>query len=92
MKHYLFQESLSTLDPEISDLISFETERQGRKLIMIPSESIAPEAVHQALASPFSHLYAEGYPDQRTRRMTTQQILCYDSELGHNRRYADPRY
>ena len=83
MKHYLFQESLSALDPEVFDLIKLETERQGRKLIMIPSESIAPKAVHQILASSFSHIYAEGYPDERTRKMTTQRILEYESELGH---------
>lgn len=92
MKDYLFYQPLSTLDPEMAELISLETERQGRKLIMIPSESIAPAAVHEALASAFSHLYAEGYPDERTRRMTAHKILDYESELGHYRRYADPRY
>ncbi len=92
MKDYLFRESLSALDPKLAELISLETERQGRKLIMIPSESIAPAAVHEAMASSFSHLYAEGYPDERTRRMTVHKILNYESELGHYRRYADPRY
>ncbi len=92
MSDYLFRESLGDLDPELANLIDYETERQARKLIMIPSESIAPGAVHQAVASPFSHLYAEGYPDERTRRMTEEEILDYASELGHYRRYADPRY
>ncbi|MGC9521464.1 MAG: glycine cleavage system aminomethyltransferase GcvT [Anaerolineae bacterium] len=92
MSDYLFRESLRDLDPELADLIDYETERQARKLIMIPSESIAPDAVHQAVASPFSHLYAEGYPDERTRRMSEEEILDYASELGHYRRYADPRY
>jgi glycine hydroxymethyltransferase len=92
MKDYLFRESISSLDPDVTELIALETERQARKLIMIPSESIAPKAVHTALASSFSHLYAEGYPDQRTRRMTEEEILDYASELGHYRRYADPRY
>ena len=92
MKDFLFHQQLSLLDPEIAELINLETERQGRKLIMIPSESIAPAAVHEALASSFSHLYAEGYPDERTRRMTTRKLLDYESELGHYRRYADPRY
>ncbi|MGC9347228.1 MAG: glycine cleavage system aminomethyltransferase GcvT [Anaerolineae bacterium] len=92
MKDYLFRDSLSSLDPDMAELIALETERQARKLIMIPSESIAPEAVHRAVASPFSHIYAEGYPDERTRRMTEEEILDYASELGHYRRYADPRY
>ena len=92
MNDYLFRESLGELDPELAGLIGYETERQARKLIMVPSESIAPAAVHEALASSFSHIYAEGYPDERTRRMTEAKILDYESELGHYRRYADPRY
>ena len=89
---YLFREPLVELDPELADLIGYETERQARKLVMIPSESIAPHAVHEALGSAFSHIYAEGYPDERTRRMTPQRILDYDHELGHFRRFSDPRY
>ncbi len=92
MKDYLFPTALSDLDPELADLIHYETERQARKLEMVPSESIAPTAVHTAVASPFSHLYAEGYPDERTRRMTEEEILDYAAELGHYRRYGDPRY
>jgi len=92
MSDFLFRESLDELDPELADLIGYETERQARKLVMVPSESIAPPAVHEALASSFSHIYAEGYPDERTRRMSQASILDYESELGHYRRYADPRY
>ena len=92
MNDYLFRESLSALDPELADLIGYETERQARKLIMIPSESIAPPAVHEAAASSFAHLYAEGYPDERTRKMAQAEILAYETELGHYRRYGDPRY
>jgi glycine hydroxymethyltransferase len=92
VKDYLFLDDLENLDPELAALIDYETERQARKLIMIPSESIAPAAVHQAVASPFAHLYAEGYPGERTRSLTEEEILDYASELGHYRRYADPRY
>ena len=92
MRDFLFRDPLSKLDPEVYDLIGYETERQARKLIMVSSESIAPAAVHEALGSAFSHLYAEGYPDARTRKMKVDAILDYESELGHYRRYADPRY
>ncbi len=92
MEDFLFRQALADLDPEVAALIAYETERQARKLILIPSESIAPAAVHTALGSVFSHLYAEGYPDERTRPMTTAQILDYETELGHFRRYGDPRY
>jgi glycine hydroxymethyltransferase len=92
MKNFLFCEPLAELDPELGELIDYEAERQTRKLIMVPSESIAPMAVHEAVASVFSHIYAEGYPDERTRKMTEAEILDYETELGHYRRYSDRRY
>ncbi len=92
MNDFLFRNALAEADPELERLIGYETERQARKLVMIPSESIAPIAVHEAVASSFSHIYAEGYPDNRTRTMSQERILDYASELGHYRRYADPRY
>ena len=92
MNDFLFRNSLAKTDPDLERLIGYETERQARKLVMIPSESIAPVAVHEAVASFFSHIYAEGYPDNRTRTMRQDEILDYASELGHYRRYADPRY
>ncbi len=92
MKAFLFPQSLGEIDPEMDDLIKFEAARQRRKLVMVPSESLAPTGVHQALGSVFSHIYAEGYPDERTRTMTEEEILDYEHELGHYRRYSDPRY
>ena len=92
MKNFLFCESLAQLDPALDVLITYETQRQAHKLIMVPSESIAPTAVHEAVASVFSHIYAEGYPDERTRKMTEDEILDYEEELGHYRRYSDRRY
>ncbi len=92
MDDFIFRDPLENLDPALAELIGYETERQARKLIMVPSESLAPPSVHQAVASPFSHIYAEGYPDERTRRMTEAEIMDYEAELGHYRRYSDPRY
>jgi glycine hydroxymethyltransferase len=92
MKDFLFCEPLTDLDPEVAELINYEAERQARKLIMVPSESLSPLAVHQAVGSSFSHIYAEGYPDERTRAMTEEEILSYEVELGRYRRYSDPRY
>jgi len=43
-----FGASLESLDPAVHDLIEYEAERQARKLILIPSESQAPEAVREA--------------------------------------------
>ena len=92
MKDFLFRGSLADLDPEVSQLIEIEAERQFRKLILIPSESYTPLAVREALSSAFTNIYAEGYPDEDTRRMTEAEILDYDARLAHYRRYADPRY
>ena len=92
MQDYLFRKPLAELDPEMAALIGYETERQARKLIMVPSESLSPLAVHDGTASAFSHIYAEGYPDERTRTLSEAQILDYEVELGRYRRYGDPRY
>ncbi|MDP2975571.1 MAG: hypothetical protein Q8N45_05090, partial [Anaerolineales bacterium] len=92
MSDYLFRGSLADLDPEVYELTQLEAERQYRKLILIPSESAAPLAVREAMASAFQNIYAEGYPDEDTRRMTEKEILDYPVRLAHYRRYSDPRY
>jgi glycine hydroxymethyltransferase len=92
MPDHLFRGSLAELDPESDDLSRIEAERQNRKLILIPSESAAPLAVRQALASAFQNIYAEGYPDEETRRMSQEEILDYEARLSHYRRSSDPRY
>ncbi|PKO10957.1 MAG: glycine cleavage system protein T [Chloroflexi bacterium HGW-Chloroflexi-2] len=92
MADFLFSGKLSELDPDVSELIKIEAERQNRKLILIPSESTAPAAVRDALGSVFQNIYAEGYPDERMRLMSEDEILDYDEQLAYYRRYSDPRY
>ncbi len=92
MTDFLFRGSLSQVDPEVNDLINFEADRQVNKLILIPSESSAPEAVRESLGSVFQNLYAEGYPDEEMRTMSEKEILDYPARLANYRRYADPRY
>ncbi len=87
-----FTTSLSELDPAVSELIGYEAERQGRKLILIPSESQAPEAVRTALGSVFQNIYAEGYPNPDTHGLTEAEILDYGVQLAHYRRFSDARY
>ena len=65
---------------------------QCRKLILVPSESRAPLAVREAMSSAFQNVYAEGYPDEETRRMSEKEILDYPRRLAHYRRYSDLRY
>jgi glycine hydroxymethyltransferase len=92
MTDFLFRGNLEEIDPAVYELTLLETERQFRKLILIPSESTAPQAVREALGSTLQNLYAEGYPDEETRSMSEEEILNYPERLAHYRRYADPRY
>ncbi len=92
MSDFLVRGTLSKVDPAVEELIRLESERQYRKLILIPSESTAPRAVLEALGSRLQNLYAEGYPDEDTRWMSEPEILDYPARLGYFRRYSDPRY
>lgn len=92
MSDFIFRGDLSELDPDVSELLQVEAERQIRKLILIPSESSAPLAIRQAVASEFENIYAEGYPGEETRWMTQDEILDYPWRLADYRRFSDPRY
>ncbi|MFQ5616422.1 MAG: serine hydroxymethyltransferase, partial [Anaerolineales bacterium] len=92
MSDFLFRGNLAELDPDVHQLIQYEAERQYRRLILIASESTAPQAVREALAGAFHNVYAEGYPPETTRWMSEEKIFDYDARLGAYRRYSDPRY
>lgn len=92
MADFLTRGRLADIDPAVNELIELEAERQSRKLILIPSESTAPSSVREALGSVFQNIYAEGYPDEETRRLAEDEILDYPSRLSFYRRYSDPRY
>ena len=83
---------LDQVDPDTDLIIGFEEERQARKLIMIPSESMAPQAVRQALGSVFNNVYAEGYPPLRMTRDEEPLLLDIPHQLAYYRRYADRRF
>ncbi len=89
---YLFRGSLKDLDPALYELTQIEAERQVRRLILIPSESQAPLAVREAMASAFQNIYAEGYPPEHWRWLSDEEILDYKTRLPEYRRLADPRY
>ena len=56
---------LKKLDPEIAKLIIVETKRQKETLDLIPSENIVSRAVLEALGSPLTNKYSEGYAGKR---------------------------
>ena len=89
---FLFRGGVDELDPDVAELIRYETARQQEKLILIPSESTVPFAVRNAISSPFHNIYAEGYPLDNSRTMSQREILDYDQRLPEFRRQADQRY
>src|SRR5512136_519776 len=92
--HYsdFFNVDISEVDADTDRIIGFEEERQARRFILIPSESIAPLAVRQALGSVFNNVYAEGYPPLRMTRDEEDLVLDHAHQLACYRRYADRRF
>jgi len=56
---------LAASDPQIARLIHEETRRQAEGLELIASENFVSPAVLEALGSPLTNKYAEGYPGKR---------------------------
>lgn len=56
---------LSTFDPEIADAIEKEIGRQRNGLEMIASENFVSRAVLEAMGTPLTNKYSEGYPGKR---------------------------
>jgi glycine hydroxymethyltransferase len=57
--------SVSKVDPEVADAIKKEINRQRNKIELIASENFVSLAVLEALGSPLTNKYAEGYPGRR---------------------------
>ncbi len=58
-------ESLKKSDPEIGGLVQKEIERQGNTFDLIASENTSSEAVIEAMGTPLTNKYSEGYPGKR---------------------------
>ncbi len=57
--------SLRSVDPEMAGAIASEVERQQTTLELIASENFASLAVLEAMGTPLTNKYAEGYPGKR---------------------------
>ncbi len=86
------ERSVAEVDPLVADLIEREHARQRDKLILIPSESLTPKPVREALASPFTSIYAEGYAAAAMIRDQEAALADLDRQLARTRRYGDRRY
>ena len=56
---------LQKMDPEIFQAVTDEVERQRAHIELIASENFVSSAVLEAMGSPLTNKYAEGYPGRR---------------------------
>ena len=87
-----FGADIAAVDPLVDTLIGLEEERQRRRIILIPSESYAPQSVRQALGSVFTNIYAEGYPPSQMVGNDEDLLADLAQQLAAYRRYADRRF
>ncbi|MGC9529843.1 MAG: serine hydroxymethyltransferase [Candidatus Bipolaricaulaceae bacterium] len=88
----LWTMALAEMDAQLQKLINAEERRQRDKIILIPSESLTPVAVREALQSVFTSIYAEGYPREETLRLPESRLVDLPEQLAYFRRYADRRF
>lgn len=58
-------EEVKKIDPEVAKIIELEASRQRNKIELIASENFVSPAVMEAMGSPLTNKYAEGYPGKR---------------------------
>ncbi|MEA3485481.1 MAG: serine hydroxymethyltransferase, partial [Candidatus Aerophobetes bacterium] len=90
--NFLIKKDLFEVDPDMDLIIGFEEDRQAKKLILIPSESICPKAIRKVLGSVFTNLYAEGYPPVKMTKDEEKLLRDFKHQLAYYRRYSDRRF
>ncbi|MFN3347003.1 MAG: serine hydroxymethyltransferase, partial [Candidatus Bipolaricaulaceae bacterium] len=88
----LWELGLAELDRAVAELAEAEERRQREKIILIPSETLTPKAVREALGSAFTSIYAEGYPREETLRLSEERLTDFSEQLAYYRRYSDRRF
>lgn len=77
--------SLKDSDPEVADIMAKEIQRQRESILLIASENVTSRAVFDALGSPMSNKYSEGYPGARyyggNQHIDSIEILCQTRAL-----------
>ncbi|NCU27597.1 serine hydroxymethyltransferase, partial [Candidatus Nomurabacteria bacterium] len=57
--------NLKSVDPEVYEAVVAEISRQRNKIELIASENFVSKAVLEAVGTPLTNKYAEGYPGKR---------------------------
>ena len=58
-------ENIKKIDPQVAQAIYNEVERQRNNIELIASENFVSKAVLEAMGTPLTNKYAEGYPGKR---------------------------
>ena len=58
-------DEIRKVDPKLADIIELEVNRQRNKIELIASENFVSNAVIEAMGTPLTNKYAEGYPGKR---------------------------
>jgi len=82
----MLQKPLVDSDPEVAAIMRDEIQRQRESIILIASENITSRAVFDALGSPMSNKYSEGYPGARyyggNQHIDQIELLCQKRALA----------
>ncbi|KAK9466986.1 serine hydroxymethyltransferase [Lipomyces arxii] len=81
----MLQVSLKESDPEVETIMEAEIKRQQESIVLIASENFTSRAVFDALGSPMSNKYSEGYPGARyyggNQHIDEMERLCQQRAL-----------
>ncbi len=58
-------DTIKKMDPQVAEAIELEVNRQRNKIELIASENFVSDAIMEALGTPLTNKYAEGYPGKR---------------------------
>lgn len=58
-------QEIKKIDPEVAQAVELEIDRQRNKIELIASENFVSAAVMEAMGTPLTNKYAEGYPGRR---------------------------
>ena len=76
-------------DPEVAKAIEDEVNRQRNNIELIASENFVSEAVMQAMGTPLTNKYAEGYPGKGIMAVVNVLMLLRILPLNVRRRFSE---